>query len=187
MTHPTETDLALFAGKDLSLPSRFRIALHLRACSRCSRLAAEFRGMRQFVGGCEHELPPGVDWDVLAAEMKANIRLGLAAGRCVTTTVVQPELPRAGWRTPAIVLPVLLVIVAGWILQSLHPPLSPAAPEFVVQASASGIGVERNGRGFTLLQPRTENVVFSVRGEAAGARYVDAETGQVTISHVYAQ
>ncbi len=187
MTHPTETNLALFAGKDLSLPSRFRIALHLRACSRCRRLANEFRGVRQFVGGCERELPPGVDWDVLAAEMKANIRLGLAAGRCVTATVVEPELPRAGWRTPAIVLPVLLLIIAGWILQSLQPPLRPAGPEFVVQASSVGIGVERNGRGFTLLQPHTENVVYSVRGEAAGARYVDEETGQVTISHVYAQ
>jgi hypothetical protein len=84
-------------------------------------------------------------------------------------------------------LPVLLVVIAGWIMQSMRPPLQSAPPEFVVEASASGIGVERDGRGFTLLQPRNENVVFSVRGEVAGARYVDAETGQVTISHVYAQ
>lgn len=187
MTHPTETNLALFAGKDLGLPSRFRIALHLRACSRCRRMVNEFRGLRQFSGGCERELPPGVDWDSLAAEMTANIRLGLAAGRCVTATVVEPELPRARWRAPAVVLPILLLIVAGWILQSLHPPLRPPGPEFVVQTSSAGVGVERNGRGFTLLQPRTENVVYSVRGEAAGARYVDEETGQVTISHVYAQ
>ncbi len=187
MTHPTDTNLALFAGKDLSLPSRFRIALHLRGCRRCSRLVEEFRGVRQFVAGCERELPPGVDWDAMAAEMKANIRLGVAAGRCVETTVVQPAPQRGGWRTPALVLPVLLFVIAGWILQSLHPPLTPAPPDFVVQASSAGIGVERNGRGFTLLQPRTEDVVFSVRGEAAGARYVDQETGQVTISHVYAQ
>jgi hypothetical protein len=187
VTHPTETKLALFAGKDLSLPSRFRIALHLRGCRRCSRLVHEFRGVRELVAGCGPELPRGVHWDAMAAEMKANIRLGLAAGRCVETTVMRPALPRTGWRAPALVLPVLLFVVAGWILQSLHPPLAPAAPEVVVQAGSAGIGVERNGRGFTLLQPHTEDVVFSVRGEAAGARYVDEETGQVTISHVYAQ
>lgn len=84
-------------------------------------------------------------------------------------------------------LPVLLVVIAGWIIESVHPPLQPASPDFIVQASASGIGFEKDGRGFTLLQPREQNVVFSVRGEAAAARYVDAESGQVTISHVYAQ
>ncbi|MGE5567754.1 MAG: hypothetical protein ACM3S5_01845 [Rhodospirillales bacterium] len=187
MTHPPESRLALYSGKDLSLASRFRIALHLRGCSRCRRLVREFQGVRQLAGGCAQELPPEVDWDVLAAEMKANIRLGLAAGRCVRATIVEPEPPKARWRAPAIVLPVLLLIIAGWILQSLNPPLRPAAPEFVVEVSSAGIGVQRDGRGFTLLQPHTENVVYSVVGEAAGARYVDEETGQVTISHVYAQ
>jgi hypothetical protein len=84
-------------------------------------------------------------------------------------------------------LPVLLLVIVGWMVQSLQPPLQPASAEFVVDASSSGIGVQRDGRGFTLLQPRNENVVYSVSGEAAGARYVDSESGQVTISHVYAQ
>jgi hypothetical protein len=143
--------------------------------------------VREWLRAQDGEEPAGVHWNSLAAEMKANIRLGLAAGRCVEMTEPELEPARLRWRAPALALPVLLVVIAGWMLQSLNPPLKPAAPEYVVEAGSAGIGVQRDGRGFTLLQPQAQNVVFSVRGEAAGARYVDAETGQVTISHVYAQ
>lgn len=187
MTHPNEPRLALYAGGELGLPSRLRIALHLRGCDRCNQYVEEFRGIREWMHARDDETPAGVRWDALAAEMKANVRLGLAAGRCVSVPEPGPVPPRFRWPAPAMALPVLLVVIAGWIMQSLHPPLRPAPSEFVVEASASGIGVERDGRGFTLLQPRNQNVVFSVGGEVAGARYVDAETGQVTISHVYAQ
>lgn len=187
MTHPNESRLSLYAGEDLGLLSRFRIALHLRGCDRCHQRVEEARGLREWMRGQGNELPAGVRWDSLAAEMRANIRLGLAAGRCISVVEPAPVADRMQWRTPALALPVLLLVIAGWILQSLHPPVRPVSPEFVVEASAAGIGVSRNGRGFTLLNPGAENVVFSVRGDAAGARYVDAETGQVTISHVYAQ
>lgn len=187
MTHPNESRLSLYAGEELGLLSRFRIALHVRGCDRCHQRVEEARGLREWMRAQDDELPAGVRWDSLAAEMSANIRLGLAAGRCISMPAPAPVASRVSWRTPALVLPVLLVVIAGWILQSLHPPVRPAAPEFVVEASASGIGVSSNGHGFTLLNPGAENVVYSVRGEAAGARYVDAETGQVTISHVYAQ
>jgi hypothetical protein len=189
VTHPNESRLALYAGKELSFWWRFRIALHLRGCGRCNQRVEEMRGMRAWIQVQDDELPAGVHWNSLAAEMKANIRLGLAAGRCVGNleSEPEPEIVRLRWRAVAMALPVLLVVIAGWMLQSLHPPLKPAASEYVVEAGSVGIGVQRDGRGFTLLQPGAENVVFSVRGEAAGARYVDADTGQVTISHVYAQ
>jgi hypothetical protein len=187
VTHPNELRLSLYAGEELGLLSRFRIALHVRGCERCRGRVEEARGLREWMRAQDDELPAGVRWAPLAAEMKANIRLGLAAGRCIGVAEPAPEVARLQWRTPALALPVLLLVIAGWILQSLHPPVRPAAPEFVVEASAAGIGVSSHGRGFTLLNPGAENVVFSVRGEAARARYVDAETGQVTISHVYAQ
>ena len=188
MTHPTESALALHAGKELGLPARFRIGIHLRGCGVCRSRLAELRGVREWMRSQDGEMPEGVNWDALSSEMRANIRLGLSAGRCVeqeTETVAAPG--RFRWSAPAMALPVLLVVIAGWVLQTLHPPLAPAGPEFVMQASSTGIGIEKDGRGFTLLQPRAENVVFSVTGDAAGARYVDAETGQVTISNVYAQ
>ncbi len=187
MTHPNESRLALYAGNDVPLLARFRIAIHVRGCDRCNRQVEELRGIRDWMRLQESETPAGVRWDALASEMRANIRLGLAAGRCVEVPEPLEEPRGLRWPAPAMALPVLLLVIVGWMVQSLQPPLQPASAEFVVDASSSGIGVQRDGRGFTLLQPRNENVVYSVSGEAAGARYVDSESGQVTISHVYAQ
>jgi hypothetical protein len=93
----------------------------------------------------------------------------------------------------AMALPVLLFVMAAVILQVLpHGPQPPAPPqmasaEVVLDAGASGIGIEAQGRGFRLLTPR-ENVSYTVRSQGAvRARYLDSETGQVMISHVYAQ
>ena len=187
MTHPNESRLALYAGDDLPLLARFRIASHVLDCDRCTRQVEELRGMRDWMRLQEHETPDGVRWEALASEIKANIRLGLAAGRCVDVPEALEEPHGFRWPAPAMALPVLLLVIAGWMLQSMQPALQPASADYVVDASSAGIGVQRDGRGFTLLQPRGENVVLSVNGEAAGARYVDSETGQVTISHVCAQ
>jgi anti-sigma factor RsiW len=192
MKHLTEATLALYAGGDLGLWGRLRIAQHLQRCERCSRQVEEFRGIREFLGAQQDELPSGFAWSEAAAGMKANIRLGIAAGECVASE--EPERAGMGWRAPALALPVLLMIVVGWILQSVPPPLNlvtvpgsgPAA--VVLDASSAGIGVEQDGRGFRLLQPlAAQNVEVSVRGDSVRSRYVDGETGQVTISHVSAE
>lgn len=190
MTHLADATLALYAGKELDWLTRLRISLHLRGCERCRRHARELRQVREWMHGQGQEMPAGVRWDALAAEMTANVRLGLAAGRCVSLHPTEddsaPAAPRFLWRNPALALPLLVLVVAGWFLQSWRPPLQPR-PEFVLQAGVAGIGVEKDGRGLSLLNPETEDVVYSVRGSAAGARYVDAESGQVTVSYVYAQ
>jgi hypothetical protein len=194
--HPSASSLALYAGRDVGLWTRLRLALHVRSCGRCARQVDELQGIRGWLRTQREELPPGVDWDEMAAEMKANIRLGLAAGACISAPA--PARRAFHWR-PALVLPVLLVVIAGWIIQTVHAPLTAVqvaefahpttdAAGVVLATSAAGIGLEQAGRGFTLLSPRAENVIYSVRGRTAvRARYVDAETGQVTISHVYAQ
>ncbi len=136
-------------------------------------------------------MPAGVEWKSLEAEMKANVRLGIAAGRCVGAP--EPDGVHVPWRTPALALPVLVVLIVGWILQSVPPPLShtPARPvaqtAVVLDAGPAGVGVEQNGRGFRLMSPRAENPVYSVRGGSVRLRYVDGDTGQVTISHVYSE
>lgn len=192
MKHLTEATLALYAGGDLPWWQRLRMGRHVRHCERCGGQVEEFRGVREFLGTQQDELPPGFVWDAAAAGMKANIRLGIAAGQCVESPA--PERAGMGWRAPALALPVLLMVVVGWLLQSLPPPLDlatvpgsgPAA--VVLDAGAAGIGVEHDGRGFRLLQPvAAQNVEVSVRGDSVRSRYVDGETGQVTISHVYAE
>jgi hypothetical protein len=186
--HPKQAELALYAGGDASLWARLRVSRHVRTCATCAGLVREFRGLREWTRG-QDELPEEVDWVQLAAEMKANIRVGLAAGQCV-----EPSPEAAGlrlWR-PALVLPVLLVVVAGWWLQSWPPPHVPATEHaasegLVVRANPGSIEVEQDGRALALLHPRSAQVTLSASGGSLRARYVDAETGYVTISHVYTQ
>jgi hypothetical protein len=57
-----------------------------------------------------------------------------------------------------------------------------------VQVSASGIQLQQNGGtlGMSQGQQWPVNVTLSVQGSAR-ARYIDADTGQITITGVYAQ
>src|ERR1051326_2754986 len=93
MKHPGEETLALFAGQDLGLFARWCTRRHLDRCESCRDAAAEFSALRHEVSDL-NELP-GISWNRLAAEMKANIHLGLAAGECVRDT-------RPGRFTPAL-------------------------------------------------------------------------------------
>lgn len=191
--HPAEETLALYAGRDLGVWARLRVAAHVRDCERCGRHVEEFRGLRDFLDAGRGAMPRGAAWDAMASEMKANIRVGLAAGQCVAGGSSEPV--RLPWRTPAVALPVLIVVLLGWVLQMVQPPpaLSPARPEasdVVLDGgpALAGIGVEQDGRGFRIMHPRAaQNAVFTVGGDSVNSRYLDAETGQVTISHVYAE
>lgn len=193
--HPTESNLALYAGGELGFIARVQLARHLAGCEECQRQVEEFRAVREWVQA-EHDLPPGVNWDRLAGELKANIRLGLAAGECVGPV---RESVRIRWRAAAVALPVVLLVVTGWLLQSWHPPFGrpgfvdpglagpPVSRGLVLAATSSGVEVQEDGGALTLLHPRATGVSRSVNGDAVRTRYVDAETGYVTISHVYAQ
>jgi hypothetical protein len=187
MKHPTEGDLALYAGGEAGLWRGLCVARHLKYCAGCARLAREFRAVRDWTRG-EDELPEGVEWLQLSAEMKANIRVGLAAGECVAP---REAGGRRLWR-PAMVLPVLLVMVLGWWLQSWPPPPAPVAERMapaglVMRAKPGSIEVEQDGRALAVLYPPAAEVTLSASGGTLRARYVDAETGYVTISHVYTQ
>ena len=187
--HPSEANLALYAGGELGLWARMRMAGHVSCCEVCSRQVEEFRGIREWMQS-QDGMPAGIDWGPLAAELKANIRLGLAAGQCVALAP-QVVRPVSGWRA-AVVLPILLVVVVGWWLQSWAPPALPAAKSagprgLVLTASPRAIELQQDDRAFALLSPRSAEVTFSVSGQGARSRYVDSETGYVTISHVSTQ
>lgn len=192
MRHPIDSSLALYAGKELPFAARLPIAWHMRGCAQCRRQMEEFSDVRAFLGAQEETIPARLNWNALASEMKANIRLGLAAGEIVADA--KPVRIAAHWWTPAMALPVLVLVIAGWIVESVHPPLggfqtasNPAetSATAVLQSSAAGIGIEKDGRGFTLLHPGAETVVAWASEDSVRARYVDADTGQVMINHVY--
>jgi len=180
MRHPQETDLALYAGNDIGFVLRKRLQWHLRGCEHCRETVEQYQALR-----LELAEPPelDLDWNRLAAEMHANIRLGLEAGACVN----QPLL-----RTPhfnrrlTVAFASLTVLAASGIL--LHHPAPVAATRDVPTLAATGAGLElRSGENSVmLLNHRGAKADQSVgaQGEIR-ARYVDAETGSVTINNVY--
>lgn len=183
MQHPNDRTLALFAGRDLGFLGRWHTSRHVENCERCQREVDLYAAAA--AGAEELSELPNLAWNRLAAEMKANIRLGLAAGECV-------RQPRAAGifalsRYAAAYAAVAAVLAAGVFLQRPAPRDS-VQDGIRLATVANGIEVREGGHGMALLHTRARDVVYSVGAQGSvRARYVDAETGQVTINNVYAQ
>jgi hypothetical protein len=208
MTHPLPSDLALYSTGDLPLWRRPLVHLHLAGCDGCRSWVAAFGADRESIRALAGEIPVGVNWDRLAAEMSANVRVGLEAGECVASRARKPTIA-PGWRVAAASAGVAILLVSAWWLNMPRADsvelgramqrLAQAGPWHLgglaleergptVQVSASGIQLQQNGGtlGMSQGQERPVNVTLSVQGSAR-ARYIDADTGQVTITGVYAQ
>jgi hypothetical protein len=191
MKHPSEATLALHAGGDLGFVARWRTERHLLGCEVCRRELMGFSDLRQAVP--ELGNVPEVHWNRLAAEMKANIRLGLSAGECVrgdNAPLPAPSPIFAGARAVVAFASVLALVVTGLMLE--HPSPRPSVLRqqgVVVQSTINGIQVTEGGRAFTLLHAgRDGDVTYSVGAQGSmRASYVDPDTGYVTINKVYAQ
>ena len=85
MRHPFQSDLALYATGDLPLWRRPMIRLHVSGCDSCRSWVEAFSADRESLRGLAAEMPAGVNWDRLAAEMSANVRVGLEAGLDILT------------------------------------------------------------------------------------------------------
>ena len=202
--HIGESDVAMYVSGDIALWRRVLVRFHARGCDRCSRRIEAYRTDRERVRVVAGEMPEGLDWDRLAAEMTANIRVGLAAGECVA-----PRNRKAAsihWRPAAAMAGLAVLLLGGWWLNM--PPATTealgramnkvwhgrgAAPVTdergpVVEATSSGIELRENGSTLGVSQgaARPLAVSLSVQGSAS-ARYVDADTGQMTITSVYVQ
>jgi hypothetical protein len=209
--HVRETDLALYASGDVSLWQRAAIHLHVRQCERCRGVVDEFRADARILRDASAGLPEGLDWARLSAEMTANIRVGLEAGECVaprrSRRAVPVSIPER-WRPVAIasaVAAMLTVMLAGaWWLnvpaqdtQSLNRAMRsiwrgrPAMSDervAVIEASSDGIELRKNGGSLGVTQDAARLMTVSVSTQgSASAHYVDQDTGQVTITSVYAQ
>jgi len=182
MSHPSETILALWAAGDLGFWRSLRIRRHVTGCAHCRREAGAFETALNALRQAAGEMPDEVQWNRLAPEMKGNIRVGLVADECVAPPAV-PET-RLAWRTAATLAAVVAVMVAGWLLQ----PPRPRPEGIVLEATDQGIELRQGDRALGLRHPNAGDVTYSVSGQGVlRARYVDTETGQVTIQNVYAQ
>jgi hypothetical protein len=186
MKHPDEATLALHAGGDLGIFARWRVERHVSRCGRCRDEVEAFGAMREIVP--ELAEIPEIPWNRLAAEMRANIRLGLAAGECVRTSEKplrdQPLFTRA--RAAMAVACVMVLMAAVIVLQRPVPLVTEDHLHF--ETTPNAIEVGQGGHAFRLVHTeRARNVSFSISSDSLGARYVDPDTGYVTINNVYAQ
>lgn len=189
MNHPTNATLALYAGDDLGLLAHWRTERHVARCERCREEVDVYSDIRA-------ELPPlaempDVAWNRLAGEMKANIRLGLAAGECVRNDRELAEEPISWLGTRALVAyaSIAALVTASVLLERPAPRLRPPAADTVtLQATSDGIVLEGGGQALSLMHRRAGEVTFSANTQGSmRARYVDSDTGNVTINNVYAQ
>jgi hypothetical protein len=190
MKHPNQATLALHAGGDLGFFARWKLERHLATCDRCRDELDAFAATREIMP--ELAEIPEVHWNRLAAEMRANIRLGLEAGECVRTG--EPPLRErrifTGARAAVALASVLALLVSGIVLE--HPAPTVVADEGIVfQATKDGIQVRRGGQALRLMNPdqlEPQRVMYSPDAQGSmRARYVDPETGNVTTNNVYAE
>jgi hypothetical protein len=93
----------------------------------------------------------------------------------------------SGARAAVAVASVLALVVTGLVLE--HPGPGPATVDgVVVQSTRDGIQVREGDRSLQLMHPSAQPVTYSVGAQGSmRARYVDPETGYVTINNVYAE
>ena len=214
MKHPSEIQLALFAGGDLGGLDRWSVGRHVSRCDGCQSEVKQLQSASSDVRAMAADLPKHVNWDRLAGDMTGNIRVGLAAGKAIAAFDKPREArtPRLAWNAAMVLAGATVVFGLGfWInlpqpqadhlwtalkrirterigrtVHSATPVIAAAQDGVVLETSSSSIQVKENGRAMSWVRPQSEGVTVSVslRGSAA-VRYVDADTGQVTTNKVY--
>jgi anti-sigma factor RsiW len=217
VTHIAETDLALYVSGDLRLLRRAAVSFHVGQCERCRRRMEAYRADRVEVRKLTGEMPEDLNWERLAAEMSANIHVGLAAGECVARRP-QRKVLRVNWRPAAIAAGLVAVMSVAWWLNMpsgttrelgramsavwrgrandgvvsrrgarWDDPASFASLGPVIEATPLGIELRENDNAIGGSQDSPPVAVSATMQGSASARYVNADTGQMTITSVYVQ
>jgi anti-sigma factor RsiW len=187
MKHPSQTTLALHAGGDLGRFARWRLDRHLADCDQCREEVAAFGDVREMLP--ELDEMPEVAWNRLAAEMKANIRLGVAAGECVRPGEVPLRKSLfTGVRAAVALASVVALLVTGLMIERPVPRQILRNEGVVVQRIPNGIQVREGGQALQLMHAGAQHVTYSVGAQGSlRARFVDQETGNVTFNTVYVE
>lgn len=208
--HPNQSQLALLAGGDLGFWEGRRVGRHVSGCSNCANEVQTLHAASAKLREVAELLPENLNFNQLAEEMSANIRLGLAAGEAIARfdKPLGGRSHRLGWNAAMVVACATVVFVAGfWIntpraqmdhlLSALgrvrlgrigtlvQRPVA-ATEDVMLEASSFSLDLNQNGRTMSLMHPHSDAVTVSVSMQGSvGVRYVDADTGQVTINKVY--
>ncbi|MDZ7637761.1 MAG: hypothetical protein U5J83_05855 [Bryobacterales bacterium] len=180
MTRLSEKERALLAGNDAGfwLRMKARFATPTTDESRFSTIRAEMPRFR--------ELPEYFAWDDLAAEMKANILVGVEAGEAIRS---RPDSVPLGWKAGLVFAGIALLMVSGywWQLPGRFGAAS-AGQQAILEARPGGLELQNRETAFTVIYGR-ESGQQALSGGIGSIRadYVDEETGQLTVAHVYAE
>ena len=134
------------------------------------------------------ELPAGLNWNRLAAEMTANIHLGLEAGECVGPAPVRKGRSNGLASCAGDVRPDV-PFVCGLVVESAASHTS-IGDSYISGRDSDGSGGNRSERervcldSFCIRGDSRRPIIVSTPGSLR-ARFVDADTGQVTINNVY--
>ena len=182
--HVSEQDLALYAGGELSWFGRWTLTRHLKNCPQCQTSAHKYEAVVEELHDAINPLPE-LNWDRLEAEIKANVRLGISAG----AVVAQAPATAYSFRPALVLASALSVVMAAWLFLGPRAAKAPASDAMASMVEATRDGIEFSGQGRSVALRTTGKMeVISVRlGGSVGSRSVDAESGQVTINHVYVQ
>jgi len=190
--HPPIDELALFSGGDCGLLDKWRLSRHLSGCAVCRSEVEAFRSAELALKSELAEVPTALHWDRLAAEMTANIHLGLEAGECVSPARIPPV--RLDWRAAIVMAGVSIVLIGAWFLNPLprHDAneLVMRARRVELRTTSAGLEVNENGNALVLLHGKGTTQQPAMIVSSPGmlrARYVDADTGQITINNVYSE
>lgn len=199
--HPGMGTLALYAGGDLSWTGRLQVRRHVARCVDCEQQVAMFRSAKaelrreantQTLTGFEAI----ADWNRLEREMLGNIGVGVAAANCIDNV----RRGRVLLLRAALIVGLAGLFVAGWMThipseQTQHLAASlrrlvglerAPIPGTILRSTPDGIAVRAQGATLTIMHP--PSAVVSLSGSSAvAARYIDEETGEVTITKVYGQ
>ncbi len=193
MSHPNQATLALHAGGDLGKFARWKVERHLAKCDTCAAEVAAYEGVREAMG--ELSDLPDLPWNQMAAEMKANIRLGLAAGECVggVETPLRDSHWFTGMRAAVACAGIVALICTGIILERPRPqeqaPVdAKAAFTPMIETIDNGIQSTSGGGAMGLMNHganNTESVNYLPNaGGRITASYINA-SGYVTVNTVY--
>jgi hypothetical protein len=190
MKHPELETLALHAGGDLGFFAAWRARGHVAKCARCREEVEAFTSLREAAPALSEM--PEIQWGALARDMRANIRLGLAAGECAGGP--SPAWLDTGFftnaRMAAAAACVVAMLVTGFALQRPAP-----GPEFArgqgveVRSTANGIQVRAGGGAMRFLHAnmKWEDVTYQPGAQGSmQTTFVDPQTNLVTVANVYA-
>ena len=201
--HPTSEDLALLVGGEMPYVRRWQIQNHVHHCAACEQELEHYQAAHSELKRlAEAEMLTGFeaigDWSRLEREMTGNINVGVAAARAIGR--VGSRRMRS-LRIVFVAAALAVIFTVGWILNipaddsnRVFSALRTAwagpqvAAGIILQTTPHGVSVRSQGAILTVLHPSSAHVTTSFAGSSSvAARYVDDETGQVTITNVYGE